>query len=379
VVSSGTIPLEVVDAGHEEPAEVAERISARYRGVAFDYGGELPMRMALVRAQGVVTHVVAVYCHLAMDVHGLDALLADLAAMDPATGTSETPVTATQPLEQARQQSTPSVLRQSEAALRHAERVLRTVPARRFGDSDDHRDPRWQQAGYSSPAGYLAMLSIAARNRVHTTPVLLAAFAVAQCAVTDTAPAVTHLLVNNRFRPGFADTVAPLAQSCLGVVEVADRTFDDVVASAWRALTKAGKHAYFDPSRMDALRAEVDADRGEHVDTDSYFNDRRRVHLSPTPGRMPTEADLAAALPRSAVRWENPMSSYDHTLFFHVNDEPDVLDYLLCADTHRLSPAGMIAFVRRVESVLVAAALDPNATSGISSLTLSPKVASVEC
>jgi hypothetical protein len=376
VVAAGEIPLEVVDAQDGDPTEAAEAVSLRYRSVDFDYARELPVRMAVVLADGVVTHVVAVYCHIAADVHGLDALMADLVAMDPAEAPG--PVTSAQPLEQARRQRTPAVLRQSEAALRHAERVLRTVPGRRFGESDDHRVPRWMQIGYDSPAAYLAAMSVAARNRVHTTPVLLAAFSVALCDITGTEPAVAQLVINNRFRPGFASAVAPLAQSCLGVVEVADRTFDEVVAGAWRAMTKAGKHAYFDPRRMGELRAAVDADRGEHVDTDCYFNDRRRIHLSPPLERMPTEADLLAALPRSTQRWENPMDTYDHTLFFHVNDVPDTLDYLMCADTHHLSPADMTALVRRVESVVVEAAIDPDGTSGISSLTLSPKVASVE-
>jgi hypothetical protein len=378
VATSGEVPMEVVDADGADPEQVAEGVSERYRTVNFDYAHELPVRMAVVRDQGILTHVVAVYSHVAADVHGLDALLADLATMDPANPASAEPVTAAQPLDQVQQQRTSSVLRQSEAALRHAERVLRAVPARRFGDSDSPSDPRWQQVGYDSPATFLAVMAIAARNRVHTTPVLLAAFSVALCAITGTDTAVTQLVINNRFRPGFAGSVAPLAQSCLGVVEVADRTFDEVVAGAWRAMTKAGKHAYFDPYRMAELLATVDADRGEHVDTDCYFNDRRRIHLSPTIDRLPTEAEVRAALPRSTMRWERPMDFYDHTLFFHVNDEPDTFDYLMCADTHHLSAADMAAMVRRVESVVVGAAFDPNATTGISSLTLSPKVASVE-
>jgi len=77
---------------------------------------------------------------------------------------------------------------------------------------------------------------------------------------------------------------------------------------------------------------------------------------------LPTEAELAAARERATVRWEPPLDTYDHTAYFYVNDVPDALDYLLCADTHRLSPAEMESLVRHVEDVFVAAALDPVAT-----------------
>jgi hypothetical protein len=53
-------------------------------------------------------------------------------------------------------------------------------------------------------------------------------------------------------------------------------------------------------------------------------------------------------------------------VFVHINDVPDTLDYLICADTHRLSPAAIEALAGEIESVLVRAALDPTAraTSG---------------
>jgi hypothetical protein len=189
--------------------------------------------------------------------------------------------------------------------------------------------------------------------------VLLAGFAVALCRLTGTDVAATRLMVNNRFRPGFASSVSPLAQSCVTAIEVGDGTFDEVVARAWRALTLAGRYSYFDPNEMAELVAEVGRERGADVHVDVCFNDRRRAHLTPTPVGMPTGSELAAARERSTVRWERPLDSYDHTVFFHINDVPDAFDYLLCADTHRVSPADMESMVRCVEDVFLTAAFDP--------------------
>ena len=53
-------------------------------------------------------------------------------------------------------------------------------------------------------------------------------------------------MVSNRFRPGFAGSVSPVMQSCLGVIEVADAPFEEVVRRAWQSALGAYKHAYYD-------------------------------------------------------------------------------------------------------------------------------------
>jgi Condensation domain len=343
VATSGEVPLDIVAGDASDAAELLQR----YERTIFDYPNEWPVRMGVVLTDGVPAHVVAAYSHVATDVYGLDALVAELLA---AGAGSDLPAMGTQPLEQARQQRTPAAQRQNAIALRHAEKVLRAIPEQRFGHSTDPREPRWWQLGYHSPASYPAVCAIAARNRVHTTPVLLAGFAVALCRLTGTDVAATRLMVNNRFRPGFASSVSPLAQSCVTAIEVADSTFDEVVARAWRALTLAGRHSYFDPNEMAELVAAVGRERGADLHVDVCFNDRRRTHLTQT------DADPAAAQRPGTLRWERPLDNYDHTVFFHINDVPDAFDYLLCADTHRVSPADMEAMVRCVEDVFVSAA-----------------------
>jgi hypothetical protein len=377
VSTSGEVPLEVVDAGASDPGEIADQLLAQYYAVPFDYVDEWPIRMAAVCVAGMVTHIIAVYCHIALDVHGVDALVTDLAMMDPATGEPTGPVPGLPPIEQVRRQRLPAARRHSDAAVRYAERLVRDIPARRYNESPDPTKPRWRQIGFDSRASYLAGRAIAARNRVHTNPVLLGAFAVALSEVTRINPAVAQLVVNNRFRPGLALAVGPISEACLGVIDVEDSTFDQVVGRAWQASTRAGKHSYYDPHDMEDMLARVARERGEDIDIDCFFNDRRRAHLNPPPAdRPPTSAELVAARADSVVRWEESMELYDHTVFFHVNDVPDTFDYLMCADTHALSPAEMEAMMRRIEDVLVAAVLDPDALVSVGSL--SPKAASVE-
>jgi hypothetical protein len=127
---------------------------------------------------------------------------------------------------------------------------------------------------------------------------------VALCRLTGTDVAATRLMVSNRFRPGFASSVSPLTQSRAAAIEVADSTFDEVVARAWRALTVAGRHSYFDPREMADLVTRIGEERGENLKVDVVFNDRRRAYLTATPEHMPTRTELAELRERSEVRWD---------------------------------------------------------------------------
>ena len=248
LAESGEVPLEVIDAGDADPADVADEVYLRYHEQLFDYVREWPIRWAVILKRGTATHLVSEICHLAADGLGALAMVADLARRDPVTGLAGGPVTALTPLEQARRQAAPAGQRQSDAALRYWERLLRTIPARRFADSADKRQPRYWQAYYDSPATDLAVRAIAARVRADSPTILLAAFAVALCRVTGNNPVVAQLVVSNRFRPGLAETVSPVNQTGLCVLDVGGVTFDAVVARAWRSAMGAYKHALLRPA-----------------------------------------------------------------------------------------------------------------------------------
>ncbi|HEX4703826.1 MAG TPA: condensation domain-containing protein, partial [Pseudonocardiaceae bacterium] len=302
VADRGETCLEVVDADGADPAEVAEAVHVRLRETIFDFALDWPVRMAVVRHNGILTHVVTACSHLAVDGTGIDVLMADLANRDPATGLATRPVTALQPLDQARRQSRPSVRRQGEAALRYWERMLRSAPAQRFRDGGGRPDGGHVDPHFSSPATWAALRMIAARRQVSTATVLLAAYAVAMARVTGRHPSAAQVLVGNRFRPGLTESVSTLSQAGLCVVDVAEVGFDEVIGRAWQASTNAYKYAYYDPVGRDELIAAIGRERGEQFDLSCYFNDRR----APDPEVLdvvPLSArDLRALLPLSRLQ-----------------------------------------------------------------------------
>jgi hypothetical protein len=353
VHAGGEIPLEIADAGDDDPGEVAAAVAARYRAADFDYENEWPLRMAVITQHGSATHVVEILCHLAVDAFGLAALRDDFDHRDERTG----PVTAMPPLEQARRQHSPAGRRAHDASMRYFERLAASVPDRQFSPSADPRAPRRWQLTLASPAGDRAARMLAARLGVSTSPVLLAAFAMALAPLVAGPRVALHLVVSNRFRPGFAGSVSPVMQSCLCVLEAAGVPFEEVVRRAWQSSLGAYKHAYYDPAGKQELCERLAAERGmTELDWHVIFNDRR-VGSREEPGDASSGPPLRDELSKTTLTWGDRDDAPAQKVFLSICDTPGTLCCELWADTRFVSPADMEALLRRLENVLVDAAL----------------------
>jgi hypothetical protein len=352
VADHGEIPLEIVDAGDEDPAKVAAAVADRYQAADFDYEADWPVRMAVITARGAATHVAEVFCHLAMDAFGLAVLRDDVAARYEYRD-QVPPVTAAQPLEQAAKQRGNAARRTHDAAMRHVERLLHEAPARQFRESGDRRSPRVWQLTCTSPAGYRALRMLAAGAGVATSPILLAAFAVAVTELTGVRPVALHMVVNNRFRPGFAGSVSPVAQSCPCVIDPAVG-FREVIAQALQASMSAYKNSYYDLDGKKELFTRISSERGTELDLSCLFNDRRlgSREIADTPDSA-GQAGVREELSQTTLAWGERSDMPMEKLFLYVNDVPDTLCYEIWADTGYVSPADMETFMRRIESVLV--------------------------
>lgn len=357
VHASGEIMLDVVDAGDADPGDTAAAVAAGFKARIFDYEHEWPLRMAVIRHRGTATHVAEVICHLALDASGLAALHDDFDRHDERTG----PVTAVQPLEQARRQSGQAAHRAHEASMRYFERLAARAPDHLFRESADPRKPRFWQVTCESPAGYRAARMLAARLGLSTSPVLLAAFAVALIPLTSGQPVVVQLVVSNRFRPGFAGSVSPVAQSIPCLIEAPGAPFEEVALRTWPSALLAYKHAYYDPAGKQEVSRRIAAERGLEPDLGVFFNDRRvrsrelaDSNTGDDVGGLPPIRD---ELTRTTLTWGEPFDVPEQKVFLSVVDMAGTLCCELRADTHFVSPADMAGLLRRIESVLVNAAL----------------------
>jgi hypothetical protein len=359
VHSSGVAEIEIYDAADRDPADVAAEVDAHYVATVFDYEREWPMRWALVRCDGVLTHAVTAIAHHVADGESALAMFEDRRDRDPVTGQPPRPP-GIQPLAQATLQRTGPALRQNAGALRYWEEQLRIIPptmfpAARPPASDDPYPERFWEADFRSPALHLAMHVVARRLGVSTRAVLYAGFAGALSRTTGVNPVATRVTVNNRFRPGLANAAGPMAQLGLCTLDVADASLADLALRARRRLLVAEKYAYYAPDEADALVERVGRDRGVTIDLRCMFNDRRNGD-DPVE-TMPDEAEIRTALPATTLGWRE-VERLHQRLMIHINGHPTVVNAVVQVDTAYLSRADTTAVVRRMESMVLAAALD---------------------
>ncbi|WP_051732312.1 condensation domain-containing protein [Kitasatospora phosalacinea] len=347
--ASGRIGLEVYDApAGTDPAALAAEVERLYRERPFDHAGQWPVRMAVVRAGGSPTHLVSIVSHLVTDAAGGEIMLREV--RERADG----PVAGMQQLEQAAWQGSAAGLRQNDRALRHWERILRTVPARRFPPSADPREPSHWTGEFLSPALPLALPVVAARTGADTRTVLLALYALALRRIGAAHPVVLRPVVNNRFRSSLAGVVCMAAQAGITVLDLGDGDVPTAVAAAGRATLTAYKHAYFHPERLNELIARVAAERGEDLDVRCFFNDRSG---HPPAERAATAEELRAARARGAFRWVRRADLAERILQGQFTDAPGGLLMEVLTDTRHVCPADAETLARTVEELAVETAL----------------------
>lgn len=367
VFSSGTVSMDVVEAGDRDPDEVAQEIYDDYTSRDFDYANEWPVRLAVVCQHGAPIRMVAVYLHLQLDGIGLQELVADLANMDRQTKRPLCPVDALGPLDQARWQRTPAAQRQSDASLRHLDKVYRSVPLERFPLRYPDEPERFPMLRMDSPALLLATRLLSQQLNIDTSPILLGLYAVAVGRLRQQSQFVALLAVSNRFRSGLTKSVSGVAQVSPCLFEVADVSLAEALARARRASVSAYKYGYYDPIARQQVVQRITADRGARPDLSCFYSDRR-AERSTAESANPTLADVLAALPATTIRQMSRVDEIPAKLYLTVADATDAIGLELTAGSQYFSAEEAHELARSMEEIAVEAITDPAASTRIAAV-----------
>jgi hypothetical protein len=326
----------------------------RLSGAPFAYPEDWPLRVGFAAVDGEVRQIVFVFCHAATDWQGAEVAARDL-RMLLCGSVPQAP--RLQPLDMARWQATSGKDR-TRRAVDYWTTALRSVPSAMFTASGPTLQPPSHQATLTSRALDGAARVIAARQRVSTTTVLLAATAALVGSWTGHSMCALHMVVNNRFQAGHGDVVGMLAQLALFTVDLSSGlSFDDLVTRTWQAALQGHRHAYYDQAALQEARAAVSRERGTEVNPYCCFNDMRST--------QDTAASIGTALPGEAVvrtaLTESQLTRTSHTPLncrFCLRVEPAAgpLKVVLTADSRSLSSVHIGEFLRDLERLVVDAA-----------------------
>jgi hypothetical protein len=350
--AEGEAFLEVYTAPSADAADaLAADVYAGWRARNFEYTREWPIRIAVVRAGDAVTHIAVMVCHIAADAGGLGIMIRDLLQRD-AIGPHAVP--GHLELVEAQRAAT----RTTDHAMRYWETNLRAMEPQRFAGRIEPDGDRFRQLVWRSPALYLASERLAGLLAIDAAPVVLAAYGVAFARVTGrTGPFASQVIIGNRFRPGLAELVTPLAQNGLVAFDVRDASAAEVVERARQASMRASKYAYYDPDTRLALIDRIGRERGEPMDLAVFYNERRMALRPPTDA--PGEDAIRAARDATELVHEVPLPFFNEKLMVNVDDLPGTMQLTTEFDSAYISVPDAHRLLQEMEDFAVAAALDP--------------------
>jgi hypothetical protein len=372
VTGSGQMSLDILTLPDDaDVARYAADLMATWPLARFDFHRDWPLRMAVLRHRGSCRYLVWVLSHLVADGGAHVLLLDDLVAHENGGGAASD---RRRPhiLDVARSEQAPQLRQLSGRTMRYWESQLRHIPAQTFGEPvhpPDRAEPRYWQARFSSPATHLATLAIARRTGTDLSRVTLALIATAIGRAIGLSPLTIKVMASNRFRPGLADVIAPIAQNSVVTIDVRDTSIDDVVVRARGASLTAGMRAYYDPDELRELTARLDAERGYPATVTCRVNDQRamvmRAEEPPTLGEVKPE-QVRQQREETSLTWLGPRENMHEQANILIENRPDVVSLHMMWDRWSLTDGQVEALLRGVEEVAVEAAFDPSAPTKVS-------------
>ena len=297
------------------------------------------------------------FTHFAVDHGSIEILKRDFAGLlaHPARGRPGPP--GRQPLDQAELEAAPAERRKADAALEHLReqswrmpRCLYALPgARTSGES--------LAVELSSAAAAMAVQRVAARTRTSRSSIVLAAICAVVARRAGYPELVLPLVSGNRFERHLADYVGALSQGTLATIDVAGRSFDELVRHTWMAVAEASRHARYDAAERGATDDLIMLERGLRFSYEPVFNDLVPESWSGLTGGVTVQpGEIGLALARTELRWR-PMPTGNGTLRFSLHQVDGCLRLdLWSGDTGLLPRAELESVLLAVEHLLVAAA-----------------------
>jgi hypothetical protein len=327
--------------------------------------GRCPVRWAVAIAPDVGDRVIAcaaAFSHLAVDHDAIGILQRDFAGLlgDPArrqAGRRQAGQPGHQPLDQAGLEATPAERRRAYAALDYQREQSRRIPHCLYAVPGARTGGESLVVELSSVAAAMAVRQVAARTRTSRSSIVLAAICAVVARRAGYPELVFPVLSSNRFERHLVNYVGSLAQGTVLIVEIAGRSFDELVCHTWTTVMEASRHGRYDEAKRAAMDELIQHERGLRFNPDPLFNSLVPESWSGLTAGVGFQSEqIDVALARTKLRWR-PMPVSDMPIRFTLNQIDGCLRLdAWSGDTGLVPRAELESVLLAVERLLVAAA-----------------------
>ncbi|MET8585532.1 condensation domain-containing protein [Streptomyces collinus] len=352
VLREGRLPVQVVHTDLDGVAGQSGVLRESFAARPFDYHRELPVRLALVVAQGRVRSVVYAFSHLAVDWYGLLHLLDEVERYLRHGENLPPESTLMTPVGLAHWQVSPEGVAKRDRTLRHVEslfgdRAPLALPPAVGGSAAGER---YVQARLRSQAAHAAAGRIARGTGVSTSAVLLGATALLLRDLTGSTHVDLHLTSSQRFDQRTRTMVATLMQESYFSVDVDGVDLREAVRRSWRSALTAYQNAGCDKAGMDDLLARLGQGPRDPLCMYYCVNDRRTRPESAPLGEG-DDADLDRLLGKTVLTW--PEVTEQEPFYLVVDSDGQHLDLSLTCDVRHFPATTVEQFLRGLERSMV--------------------------
>lgn len=355
----GELVVDVVDAGPNPDASLADAASTSLASAPFEIAADLPIRVALLTSGGRPWNLAFALSHLVTDLGGIRWIQHHLRALlaHPPAEEAASPVVR-QPLDEQAWECSAAGRRAAARALLRHEATLRMMPQTMLPRiPSDVGSPRFRYVQLDSPALAIAVPALAARHEVLSTAVLYAGICSVVGFVSGLDRGFFQVILSNRPGRMTQPAVGMLSQSPPSWVSLKDASLGDVISRAGMGLMSAMRFGRYPPEELMDLRRQVEVERGVALDLSCWLNDRRKATRTlPVWGnKRPTSRILAQAAKQSQIRWGGSEEASICTYQINVDDAGEAMRLTMLVDTAVVPPDEAAAWLTAVERLLCAA------------------------
>ena len=322
-----------------------------------------PVRVAVAIAPDEGDQVIAcaaAFSHLAVDRDAIGILQREFAVLlgDPArrpAGRSGPP--GHQPLDQAELEATAADRRRADATLDYMREQFRRMPRCLYALPGTRPSGESLAVELSSVAAAMAVRRVAARTRASRSSIVLAAICAVVARRANHRELVLPVISSNRFERHLVNYVGVLAQASIATVEIAGRSFDELVRHTWATVMEASRHGRYDVAERDAMSKLIEHERGLRFNYDPLFNSlvpESWSGLTAGVGFQPEEIDVT--LGRTELRWHTMPFSGTPIQFRLIQIDGCLRLDVWSGDVGLVPRAELESVLLSVERLLVAAA-----------------------
>ncbi|MCM3920863.1 condensation domain-containing protein [Frankia sp. AiPs1] len=347
VQSRGSLPVRIVRTARSRVAEQAGALRDDFATRCFAFAHELPVQVALIVVGGRVHGIVHMFCHLAVDLHGVGCLVDEMTDYfrrgETLPSLAQDALT---PVDLADWQVSPAGAVRRDRTLRHVESLFRDrQPLALPPETDDLPGlPRFRRLRLHSKGTEAAAGQIARKLGVSSSAVLLGGIALHLRELTGSNNVDLLLVSSQRFRQNVRNLVATLMQEAFFAVDLTGVDLPEAIRRSWRSALIAYQNSGCDAASMKRLLAGLGTTARTPLALSYCVNDRRRNTTDVGPVR-PDYVDSESLLHDSLSTWPE---AFDLV----IDGDGEHLEFVLTYATRYFHAAEMEKFLPGLEAAL---------------------------